>query len=118
MAQVVMTWTRDDTTKDWVVATPENIRDGIFTPTEINILTETREVYTSIPGFISVVNETPDANTFVARLEFDTLENAQSAYNLFLNPPVNSLFYIRRQLMLLKRGEMGVDYQFNVEVVA
>lgn len=118
MAQVVIKWTRKDTTKDWVMATPENIRNGMFSQAEIGILTQTREVYTSLPGFMSVTNETPDANTFVTRLQFDTLEDAQSANDLFLNPPVNSSFYLRRQLMLLKRNQMGVNYQFNLEVIA
>lgn len=114
MAKVVMTWTRQDISQDWIMG---NIRNPIFNEAEKQVLASTRDIHTSLPGFVSETVDTSNPQLFVFSVEFDTLSNAENALDLIVNPPIGSNLYIRKQLMLNKRAQVGVDYQFNAEVV-
>jgi hypothetical protein len=49
-------------------------------------------------------------------IEFDTQQSAKNAYDILSNPPVDSAFYIRRQIVDLKRKQLGFNYTFTIEL--
>jgi hypothetical protein len=116
MVKVVMTLKRDDTSKDWVIPNKETIDKGIFSKEEIDVVVNTRNAYSYLPGYVTSSTDFVDDYTYTFTIEFDTQEAAKSAYNAIKNPPTNSLIYIRQQLMNLKRNRLGLNYEFNVEL--
>lgn len=117
MSKVVMTWTRDDASKDWVMANRETIqKGGIFSTLEMSVLLETRDAVVTLPGYVSSTYVFPDEFTCVFNIEFDTPQAAESAYAVLSNPPTDSLFYKRQLLMSLKRQQLGLNYQYKIEL--
>ncbi len=111
-----MTWTRDDTSKDWVIPNKETIDKGIFSKEEIDVIVNTRNAYSYLPGYVTSSTDFIDDYSYTFTLEFDTQEAAASAYDIIKNPAINSLIYIRQQFMKLKRNKLGLNYDFYVEL--
>lgn len=118
MAQVIMTWTREDTSKQWILINRESIDTGIFTPQEAEYFYLTRNFYSSLPGYVSLTSSYVDNKTFKVIIEFDTVENAQSAFNLLQNPAEGSVFQIRKKIISDKLAENNMEqYGFTLELV-
>lgn len=117
MAQVVMTWTRQDTSNQWILINRESIDRGVFTPQEAEYLYLTRNFYSSLPGYVSLSSNYVDDNTFRVIIEFDTLENAQSAFNLLQNPAEGSVFQIRKKIISDKLTQNNIEqYGFTINL--
>lgn len=118
MAQVVMTWTREDTSKQWILINRQSIDTGIFTPEEAEYFYLTRNFYSSLPGYVSLNSSYVNDNTFKVTIEFDTIENAQSALALLQNPPEGSVFQIRKKIIADKLTQNNMEqYGFTVELM-
>ena len=72
MAKVLMTWTRDDTSKDWVIPNKETIDKGIFSKEEIDVIVNTRNAYSYLPGYVTSSTDFIDDYSYTFTLEFDT----------------------------------------------
>ena len=116
MAKVIMSWTRDDISKDWLIPNRQTIDTGVFTKEEADILFQTKDVYASLPGYVTSALEFLNDYTYTFTIEFDTQQAAESAYDTIKNPVVNSPFYLRQQLMNLKRNQLGLNYTFAIEL--
>ena len=116
MAKVVMTWKRDDSSKYWVLPNTKTISKGVFSLEESNYLLETKDIYESLPGYVASSVVFLDEYTYTFSIEFDTQQSAQSAYDILSDPPVDSAFYIRRQIVDLKRKQLGFNYTFTIEL--
>jgi hypothetical protein len=111
MTKLLITHTRDDTTKPWIIVNQQTTHSDMFTPQEIDVLISTKTVIDSLPGYLGSTESFPDDNTYVIEMKFDTLTNAQNAKQIIDNPPENSLWTLRRLLLKNKRTEtLGESY--------
>jgi hypothetical protein len=117
MPKVVITWTRDDASKDWLLSDRKTIEKGFFTPEEASILAASKDAHSTLPGYVtSSVNFLDDYN-YNFTIEFDTQQSAENAYNLLANPPVDSIFYLLKNLMIRKREQLGLNYEHKIELL-
>ncbi len=114
MAQLIITYIRDDTTKPWIIVTPETTHSDLYTAEELNVLIATKQAVLDIPGYISPTHTFPNDNTYVITIEFDTLQHAQDAINAISNPTPNSLLELRKLLLTQKRNTLGITYDINM----
>lgn len=118
MTKLLITHTRDDTTKPWIIVNQQTTHSDMFTPQEIDILISTKTAIDSLPGYLGSTESFPDDNTYVIEMKFDTLVNAQSAKQIIDNSPENSLWELRRLLLRNKRMEMlGEAYTVETSIV-
>lgn len=118
MTKLLITHTRDDTTKPWIIVNPQTTHSDMFTPEEINLLISTKTAIDSLVGYLGSTESFPDDNTYVIEMQFDTLANAQNAKQIIDNPPENSLWTLRRLLLKNKRTEtLGKSYIVSTNIV-
>lgn len=118
MVKLLLTHTRNDIRKPWVIVNAETTHSDMFTAQEINILISTKSAIDSLPGYLSSSGSFPDDNTYVIEMQFDTLVNAQNAKQVIDNPPENSLWELRRLLLRNKRMEiLGEPYTVETSIV-
>jgi len=118
MAQIIMTWTRQDTNKPWILINTESINTGIFSSEEIEYFNLTKNYYRSLPGYITLYSNYINDNTFKMIIEFDTYENAQNAFNILQDPAEGSVFNTRKKIIANKLMQNNIEqYVFNMELV-
>ena len=118
MTKLLITHTRDDTTKPWIIVNQQTTHSDMFTPQEINVLISTKSAIDSLVGYLGSTESFPDDNTYVIEMKFDTLVNAQSAKQIIDNPPENSLWELRRLLLKDKRIEvLGKSYIVSTNII-
>ena len=112
MAKVVISLTRDDISKKWFIPgkPPLGAISSVFTSEETDTLKETKNVYTSLPGYVSSYLTFVDDYKYTFTIEFDTQQNAESAFNILNNPLPNSPFFIIQDLINKKRQELNLNY--------
>lgn len=111
------TVTRDNAANSWIFVTPDTIRSGVFSNTEILSLTESRDAVANLPGRINTTVQFLDDLTCVTLIEFDSYSNANTAYNMIVNPEPGSTMYTRKQIMETKRAQSGANYQAVWEII-
>lgn len=118
MTKLLITHTRDDTTKPWIIVNQQTTHSDMFTPQEINVLISTKFAIDSLVGYLGSTESFPDDNTYVIEMKFDTLTNAQNAKQIIDNPPENSLWQLRILLLKNKRIEvLGKSYTVSTNII-
>jgi len=118
MAQIIITITRDDPTKEWLrVNTPE-LQAIYFTQTEIDEIIEPYKVLlASMPGFVQIRTKFPDENTMTLNYTFDTLEHAQTARSELSTTDPETLPGKHKKLFTDLRNKLGLNYTFEYAVI-
>lgn len=112
-----MTWVRQDINKQWILINKESIDTGIFTEQEVRYFNLTKNFYNSLPGYVSLNSNYIGDDTFRLIIEFNTIENAQSAFNLLQDPSEGSIFNIRKKIIANKLAQNNIEqYQFSMEL--
>lgn len=114
MPSVVMTITRDDTSKEWFDPKPENW-SKYFTQEEIDtVISPVHNTYMSLPGLLGNRIVDVDEKTRKVYTDYDTIENCRNA--VLERHGNNPLMQQRRELIANKRSELGVSYIFTYGV--
>ena len=120
MANLIITLSRQDTSKEWFKITTQNIRGmelaGDITPEEATILLSYGDNIKSLPGFMSSNAEHVDDYTIRTTISFDSLEAAMVAKNAISNPQPGTSFYRRNSLLSSKHQQLGLSYTRSMTV--
>jgi hypothetical protein len=96
MAEVKTVYTRENVDNDWFVINPATIQQD-FTKDEIFVLSKDLDRLKNPEGLISKHDEFPDAQTKYTILTFDTLDNANSAFEFLTKGMIERLHIIRKK---------------------
>jgi hypothetical protein len=118
MAKYIYTITKGSPDEIWMTMSDATFLKNNFTKKEINeVLIPHRDLICSLPGYQSqLVNPISDVvREYI--LIFDTLDNANNAYQVMVRPYANnSIQDIQQNLMLSKRQELNVNYTITFRV--
>ena len=101
MAEVKTVYNRENPDIDWFVINPATIEQD-FSKEELEILSKNLYKLNTFEGLISKHDEFPDAQTKYSIMTFDTLDNANTAYDI-----MNSGFMERKNLLVQKKAALG-----------
>jgi hypothetical protein len=101
MAEVKTVYNRENPDIDWFVINPATVQQD-FTKKELEILSKDLDKLRNPEGLISKHDEFPDAQTKYTILTFDTLDNANTAYEMLTKRMTE-----RINLLTQKRTALG-----------
>lgn len=120
MANLIITLSRQDTSKEWFKITPQTIRgmelSGDITPEEATMLYSYGEDFKSLPGFLSSNAEHVDEYTIKTTISFDSLENAMAAKIIISNPQPGTSFFHRDSIISSKQQQLGLSYARSIQL--
>lgn len=117
MARIIITITKASPDQKWLILNSRQQLFDNFSKEDIaNILIPYRDHVKAWPGLLSTNNNILSDTVMEVVHTFDTLENAQNAYNDSMSTDVNSIIVKHKELMIKKQQELGLEYTYNVTV--
>lgn len=119
MPAIIITISREDTSKPWLKVSSPGTSDSVFTTQEISDIIEPFNQYLqALPGYLNTqVLATKGSKTMYITRNFDTLEHAIAARES-LAEIEGSIPGKAKELFTKKRLELGLDYTYTYSVVA
>jgi hypothetical protein len=115
MPKVVITHTKNETNKDWVIISANTLH--LFTEEEKVTIGQAYAEIQSMTGYLNSEMEFLEGVTFRVTNNYATLPDAENALNAFQNLSADSSIYKRNQILANKRKELGVSYKMNMSVI-